>query len=54
MVVFENKQKSIYPQVGEDLLDFLFWQKEQAGDISLYPHCSVVYDQGAAHEFISH
>ena len=54
IAIFKNEQKLIYPQVGEDLLNFLLCQIEQGGNVSLCPCCSAIYDRGATHEFMSH
>ena len=46
--VFKNVEKSIYPKVGEDLLDFLLRQGDANATVTIYPRFSVVFDKNAA------
>ena len=44
---FENVERSIYPIVGESLLDFLSRQCDAKGDMSLCPKCNAMSDRNA-------
>ncbi|RYQ96714.1 hypothetical protein Ahy_B08g092567 [Arachis hypogaea] len=45
---FESQVRSIYPQAGDSLLDFLVQQKIKDRDMSLCPRCNFVFDDEAA------
>ncbi|RYR67694.1 hypothetical protein Ahy_A03g014084 [Arachis hypogaea] len=44
---FESQVRSVYPRVGDGLLDFLVQQKIKDWDISLCPWCNAVFDAEA-------
>ena len=45
--LFENTEKPIYPKLREDLLDFLFNQRDGNANVTLCPHCNVVLNRNA-------
>ena len=48
---FENAEKPIYPNVGEDLLDFLLKQSDANANVTICPRCSAIFDKVAAKAF---
>ena len=46
--LFENTKKPIYPKLREDLLDFLFNQRDGNANVAMCPHCIVVLNRNVA------
>ncbi|QHN96050.1 uncharacterized protein DS421_18g615050 [Arachis hypogaea] len=45
---FESQVRSVYPRIGDGLLDFLVQQKIKDRDVSLCPRCNAIFDAEAA------
>ncbi|RYR40057.1 hypothetical protein Ahy_A09g045722 [Arachis hypogaea] len=45
---FESQVRSVYPRIGDGLLDFLVQQKMKDQNVSLCPRCNAVFDAEAA------
>ncbi|RYR65446.1 hypothetical protein Ahy_A03g011378 [Arachis hypogaea] len=48
---FESQVRSVYPRVGDGLLDFLIQQNIKDRDVSLCPRCNAIFDAEAAEIF---